>query len=88
MPEMHQITLNKSTSEAVNAHLAAGEFDTPDDVVKAGLDLLELRKAKLEALRSALKEGEESGYIENFDWEEHRRKLNAEHIKNGQISPI
>ena len=40
------------------------------DVVQAGLRLLEEREAKLEALRAALIEGEQSGPGESFDIEQ------------------
>jgi len=47
--------------------------------VRAGLRLLESQETKLAALRAALIEGEESGVIENFDFDEFLTELNNEH---------
>jgi len=78
------MTLDQITKDAINKHLEDGEYNTPNEVVMAGLSLLdEQRKAKIKALRQAIQEGRDSGYIENFDWDEHRRKLEAEYLKNG-----
>ena len=82
MLEHNTITLNDGDKEAINTVLGSSEFSTPEEVVHAGLTLLKERQAKIQALKQALKEGEESGYIDDFDWKEHRRKLNAEYVKN------
>lgn len=54
----------------IEDELAAGHYQSRDDVIEAGLRLLEEREAKIRAVRQALKEGEESGPAELFDVEE------------------
>jgi len=68
----------KNTSVVLGDHFAAfveqkvaeGRYGSASEVLRAGLRLLEEEEAKLEALRAALVEGEESGPATSFDFEE------------------
>ncbi|MFN3348662.1 type II toxin-antitoxin system ParD family antitoxin [Pseudorhodoplanes sp.] len=70
--------MNKTTSVPVGEHFAdfierqvqAGRYDSPTDVVRAGLLLLEEQELKVERLRAALIEGEQSGEAVPFDLDE------------------
>ena len=53
----------------VETQIDGGRYDTPNDVVRAGLRLLEERETQLAALRAALIEGETSGPSAPFDVE-------------------
>ena len=72
----------KNTSVSLNDHFAAfidnqvagGRYGSASDVVRAGLRLLEEQEAKLEALRAALEDGEASGFLEEFDFDEFLRQ--------------
>jgi antitoxin ParD1/3/4 len=67
----------KNTSIALGEHFAAfveeqitqRRYGNASEVVRAGLQLLEEREARLKALRAAIDEGLESGPAEPFDVE-------------------
>ena len=67
--------MSKNTSVPVGGHFAdfierqvqAGRYESSSDVVRAGLRLLEEQELKIERLRAALIEGEQSGEPTPFD---------------------
>jgi len=69
--------MGKSTSFSLGDHFSAfiegqvaeGRYGSASDVVRASLRLLEEREARLQALRAALIEGEQSGPSEPFDFD-------------------
>jgi antitoxin ParD1/3/4 len=62
------IALSDQLSGFVERQVAEGRFGSASEVVRAGLRLLEEHEIRLEALRSALAEGERSGPPEPFDF--------------------
>ena len=58
----------------INEQVAEGRYSSASDVVRAGLRLLEMEDAKLEALRAALIEGENSGPATPFDFDEFMKR--------------
>ena len=61
------VSLGDHFARFIDAQVDGGRYGSASDVVRAGLRLLEEREAKLDALRSALSEGEASGPPEAFD---------------------
>lgn len=67
----------KNTSVILGDHFAGfierqvkeGRYGSASDVVRAGLRLLEEREMRVEALRAALVEGEQSGASTPFDFD-------------------
>jgi antitoxin ParD1/3/4 len=61
--------MQKNTSVTLGAHfeqfltqqIANGRYGSTSEAIRAGLRLLELQETRLETLRKALKDGEDSG---------------------------
>jgi antitoxin ParD1/3/4 len=64
------IILDKPLDRFVDEQVESGRFSSPQQVVEAGLRLLEEEQMKLQSLRAALVEGENSGASVAFDPEE------------------
>ncbi|HYD87945.1 MAG TPA: type II toxin-antitoxin system ParD family antitoxin [Vitreimonas sp.] len=71
LPE-HQISF-------VESQVAAGHYGSPSEAVQAALRLLEAQESKLEQLRQALIEGEESPLLDSFDPDEFLARMRTEH---------
>lgn len=71
------ISLGNHFEDFVNKKIGSGSFNSASEVIRAGLRLLEEREQKLEALRTALMEGEQSGFVENFDSDQFLEFLNS-----------
>lgn len=66
MAKNTSISLGDHFTDFVGLQLKRGRYGSVSEVVRAGLRILEEREIKLEALRSALIEGEQSGPAKNF----------------------
>lgn len=75
--------MTKNTSISIGPHfdtfiqsqIETGRYASTSEVVRAGLRLLEKEEEKLKLLRQALVEGEQSGWIEDFDPEEFKARM-------------
>jgi antitoxin ParD1/3/4 len=70
MPKEPPLRLEKYFLAFIEDMVASGRFSSPSQVVQAGLRLLEESESRDAALAAALQEGEESGWIEDFDFDE------------------
>jgi antitoxin ParD1/3/4 len=66
MPKSTSVTAADPFDEFIERQVDEGRYDSPTDVVQAGLHLLEEQESMLEA---ALIEGEQSGPGEPFDFD-------------------
>jgi len=75
--------MGKNTSISIGQHfdsfiqnqIDTGRYASTSEVVRAGLRLLEEEEQKLRLLRQALIDGEESGWVENFNAADFKAKL-------------
>ncbi len=77
------ISLGDHFENFVDSKVSAGRFKNASEVIRAGLRLLEEEETKIIALRKAIDEGFESGFVKNFDPAKHLTKLKSIKKKNG-----
>ncbi len=78
MPKNTSVSLGEHFTGFIDRQITLGRFGSASEVLRVGLRLLEEREAKLEALRAALIEGEQSG-SEAFDFDDFLARKNAAH---------
>ena len=64
MQKNTSVTLGKYFEEFIAQQIERGRYASASEVIREGLRFLEEREIKLNAVRLALKEGEESGFVE------------------------
>lgn len=69
MPRNTSVSLGDHFMDFINDRVQSGRYNSASDVVRAGLRLLEEHEAKVEALREALIEGEQSGSATPVDFD-------------------
>jgi antitoxin ParD1/3/4 len=77
MAKNTSVIIGDHFAEFIERQVREGRYGSASDVVRAGLRLLEEREMKVEALRAALVEGEQSGPSTPFDFDEfidHKRQ--------------
>ena len=70
MAKNTSVIIGDHFAEFIERQVSEGRYGSASDVVRAGLRLLEEREMKMEALRAALIEGEQSGPSTPFDFDE------------------
>lgn len=73
------ISLGDHLEAFVANQVRDGHYASPDEVVRAGLRLLEAHAAKVKALEDALIAGEESGDPMPFDTSEFRERMRTKY---------
>jgi len=73
------IVLGHHFEDFVSETVKSGSYNNTSEVVRAGLRLLEERERKMNALSNALTEGEESGFVDDFDPDLLLKNLHSRH---------
>ena len=81
MSKNTSISLGDHFARFVDQQLEQGRYGSASEVVRAGLRLLEEHEAKVEALRRALIEGEESGPSAPFDSDAFLKRMREKHVR-------
>lgn len=76
------VALGSHFDEFIQTSISGGRYTNASEVIRAGLRRLEEDERKIAALRSAIEEGEASGYVEDFDFEAHLKGLKAKRRNN------
>lgn len=64
------VVLSDHFNDFITRAVESGRYASASDVVRAGLRMLEMEEEKLERLRVELQKGLDSGFIEDFDFDE------------------
>lgn len=78
------ISLGEQLEAFIDSRVAAGRYGSASEVVRAGLRLLEEHENKLEALRAALIEGEQSGPAVPFDSDAFLAKMHNKYVNQAK----
>ncbi|ARS39871.1 antitoxin [Sphingobacteriaceae bacterium GW460-11-11-14-LB5] len=74
------ILLGDHFDNFISEKIASGKFNSASEVIRTSLRLLEEEEKQIELLRAALKIGEESGFVKDFDPVKHLEKLHRKHL--------
>jgi len=83
--------MGKNTSVSLGNHFKGfvensiheGRYKNASEVIRAGLRLLEAEESRIQALKTAIQAGIDSGIAVNFDPKGHLESLKATKEKNG-----
>lgn len=81
MAKNTSITLGARFESTIQRLIKSGRYASVSEVIRAGIRMVEEEENRIEALRKALEHGEQSGFIENFDFRAHLKELNENHGK-------
>ncbi|AZI20478.1 type II toxin-antitoxin system ParD family antitoxin [Chryseobacterium taklimakanense] len=76
------VSLGDYFENFVESKISAGRYKNASEVIRAGLRLLEEDENRIQILKTAIKEGLDSGINKNFDPNENLKKLKAKKSKN------
>ena len=65
------VSVDTNYQEIIDAAVLSGRYKDTDDVVCAGLSLLQERERRINVLRAAINEGIQSGFYKDFDLDGH-----------------
>jgi antitoxin ParD1/3/4 len=76
-----QVTVSDQAENFISRELESGRFQTAEEIIEAGLRMLEEEQIKLERLRELLIEGENSGEPRYVDRDEFLTRMRQKHAR-------
>ena len=73
------ISLGNHFEQFINDEIKSGRYGSVSEVIRSALRLLESEEQKEKELIKALKAGEKSGFIEDFDPNQNLAELHRQH---------
>lgn len=73
------ISLGAHFEQFINEEVKSGRYNSVSEVIRSALRLLESEEKKERELIKALEEGEQSGFVEDFDPKQHLKELHRQH---------
>jgi antitoxin ParD1/3/4 len=83
MERSTSVSLGSYFDDFVENKIYEGRYKNADEVIRAGLRLLEQEENKIKALKNAIQEGIDSGIVKDFDPKKHLETLKVGKRKNG-----
>jgi len=80
MDKNTSISLGNYYEKFINFELKSGKYNSVSEIIRSALRLLESETKKEKELNKALKIGEKSGFIENFNPKQYLEDLHKKHL--------
>jgi len=77
MPRNTSFVLSDHFNDFIARAVESGRYASTSDVLRAGLRILEQEEQRLDRLRAEIIKGEESGFTEDFDFDDVLLEMNA-----------
>ncbi len=74
------ILLGSHFEEFITSEISSGRYNSASEVIRTALRLLETEEDKKSILLKALVLGERSGMVENFNPEDHLKKIHSKSL--------
>ena len=80
MKKNTSISLGNHFEEFIKEEVKSGRYGSVSEVIRSALRLLESEEKKERELINALKIGEQSGFVENFDPKQNLKELHRQYL--------
>ncbi|HFK5569259.1 TPA: type II toxin-antitoxin system ParD family antitoxin [Elizabethkingia meningoseptica] len=85
MAKNTSILLGDYFENFINQQIKSGKFSSTSEVVRAALRMFEYEETKKSKLINELKQGEKSGFVENFDSKAFLNNLHQTHTSENEV---
>lgn len=85
MAKNTSILLGDYFDKFINQQISSGKYATASEVIRAALRLFEYEQTKKSELIKELRQGEKSGFVEDFDRAVFLESIHEKHLKSNEI---